>query len=685
MLENKMRCPGCMEEIMVGEKCGHCGFSMEEYEKEWDSRTLAVGTILKGRYQIGIPLGGGGFGITYIAWDLEKHRKMAIKEYFPKDIAKRGTGLANRMEVHVKEENQDIYLKGLEDFSKEGKNLTQFSRLEGIVPAEDFFYANKTAYLVMEYLSGINLKEYMETKKRFFSEKELLVRMKPLIQSLIQIHRAGMIHRDISPDNIVVGEDGHFTLIDFGAARIMEEERVRSTTLLMKYGYAPEEQYRSRGKLGPWSDIYALSATMYYLMTGVRPAQSIDRLAEDDMLPLCKMGIAVSGRTSRTVEKGMEVYGENRYQSIEQFYSDLYEGTTFYEENASQKEISSPQKISSQGEIPFQDEPSLHKKNGTFTSRRLEKWIVFLSILVVAIVGTFGFLILSGQMDFNAIIGENDTDQKVVSLEKEELVTLNDGKAFVLLRENTADYSKTEALFAKIEAEKRGFLKVTTRYYGEDEVSQHRYVKEAIEGGYDVILCDPGYRTFSTALFEEAIEKGILVFVVNHETEDYENITTAIGADTEDGMRMAAKELSEILGGKGTYAALLGNETVDSVSKARTAMDEVLGESEMELVATQTIKRSNQSAQEAMEALMEEYPDLDGVLCNSNSLGTGAAKAVEKAGLSGKIHIVSIGGSDGIKYYTKKGVIDAVVVRPLNNMFALALNQTAKLKNGQIS
>ena len=659
MNKNKWRCPGCMKELTPDSKlCPHCGFSTEEYEKEKDTRVLPAGTILKERYWIGVILGSGGFGITYLAWDLKEQIKVAIKEYFPREMARRNT--EKNGQIKVQEEDKGAFDRGLKDFSREGKNLTKFCKMDGIVLTRNFFYENGTAYLVMEYLSGINLKEYMEQTGRIFQEQELLEKMKPLLYSLGQIHKNGMIHRDISPDNIIIDEKGGFTLIDFGAARIMEEEQNRSTTLLMKYGYAPEEQYRSRGKLGPWSDIYALSATMYYLLTGVRPVQSIDRLAEDDMLPLSRMGIHISERTSLVIKKGMEVLSENRYQCLEDLCGDLYEKGKI--------------------KIPFPEKTAPERHPFKKHSRTVERWILFLALILVAIVGSFLFLIGTRRIDPRIILNQKK-ESVALSSTKETMIKKKEGKIFALLRDNTTSYSRTEADFIEAEAKKRGFTEVIFRYYGEDEVSQNHYVKEAVSSGCDAIICDPGYRTFYTALFRQAVEAGIPVIIVNHGTDDYENITMTVGADTDGGMKMAAEKLRDILGGEGVYAELLGNENIDSVTGARAAIDEVMDKTNMELFATETVERNNQSAEEGMRRLLEECKDLNGVLCNSNAIGTGAAKAIKKAGLSGKVHIVTIGGSDRLKEMTKEGLIDAVVVRPLDDMLSLALNEAARLTN----
>ena len=153
----------------------------------------------------------------------------------------------------------------------------------------------------------------------------------------------------------------------------------------------------------------------------------------------------------------------------------------------------------------------------------------------------------------------------------------------------------------------------------------------------------------------------------------------SIGADTKEGMKMAAKKLKELLDGKGTYAAILGNENIDSVTQSREAIEEVLENEDMEIAAISTVERGNKAAEEEMSKILEDNPDLKGVLCNSNALGTGAARAVKKAGLEDQVHIVTIGGSNRLKEFVKSGLVDAVVVRPLDDMMTCAVNQAARL------
>ena len=290
---------------------------------------LRKGTRLIGRYTVEGVLGQGGFGITYLGMDELHKKKVAIKEFFPQGIVTRNIEYEDTVTVTLvgKKENYD---KGKERFLKEAQTMAMFSKDKGIVKALDFFEINNTAYIVMEYLEGVTLKQYLRENKRIDAEDlvELLV---PLIEALDEIHSQGLIHRDISPDNIMVLPDGRIKLMDFGAARDYTEFGEKSLSIVLKPGYAPPEQYQTHGVQGPWTDIYALCATMYKCITGENPPDAIDRLVDDHLKKISALGISVSPQIEKAIIKGMSVAAKDRYQNVGDFCEDLYGG---YEENS---------------------------------------------------------------------------------------------------------------------------------------------------------------------------------------------------------------------------------------------------------------------------------------------------------------------------------------------------------------
>jgi len=300
---------------------------------------LRKGTRLIGRYTIEKVLGQGGFGITYLGIDELHEKKVAIKEFFPQGIVTRNIEYEDAVTVTFVGE-KDNYNKGKEKFLKEARIMARFSKDEGIVKAQDFFEINNTAYIVMEYLEGITLKQYLRENERIEPE-ELLELFVPLIESLDEIHSQGLIHRDISPDNIMVLLGGKIKLMDFGAVRDYTDFGEKSLSLILKPGYAPPEQYQTHGVQGPWTDIYALCATMYKCLTGENPPDAIERVMDDNLKEIFEFGIPVSKQMEETIIKGMSISARNRYQNIEEFCEDLYalsEETLTLEEEESKVE-----------------------------------------------------------------------------------------------------------------------------------------------------------------------------------------------------------------------------------------------------------------------------------------------------------------------------------------------------------
>ena len=307
---------------------------------------LRKGTRLIGHYTIEGVLGQGGFGITYLGIDELHEKKVAIKEFFPQGIVTRNIEYQDTVTVTFVGE-KDNYEKGKERFLKEARTMAKFSKDEGIVKALDFFEINNTAYIVMEYLEGITLKQYLRENQRIAPE-DLIELLVPLIESLDEIHSQGMIHRDISPDNIMVLPDGRIKLMDFGAARDYTEFGEKSLSIVLKPGYAPPEQYQTHGIQGPWTDIYALCATMYKCITGENPPDAIERVMDDSLKKISEFGIAILPQEEAAIIKGMSVSAKDRYQDIKDFCEDLYGG---YEETSVPENKESEVEIETSSEI----------------------------------------------------------------------------------------------------------------------------------------------------------------------------------------------------------------------------------------------------------------------------------------------------------------------------------------------
>lgn len=318
-MDFKEICLGCMENKGESMQCPSCGY--REDAIPGSPFHLLPGTVLLDKYLLGRVLGQGGFGITYLAWDLNLKLKLAVKEYFPQELASRSAG---QSEISAYSDSMGTqYEYGLNKFLQEAQTLAQFEGHPNIVSVRDYFKANSTAYFVMSYVEGITLKEYLVDSGDILPVEEALMIIAPVLDALREVHGVQILHRDISPDNIYINRRGQVILLDFGAARQAISDKGRSLSIILKPGYAPEEQYRVHGDQGPWTDIYSVAATLYRAITGQMPPESLERLSEDKLVPPSKLGIIITPNREAALLKALSVKSRDRYQSVDEFQGAL--------------------------------------------------------------------------------------------------------------------------------------------------------------------------------------------------------------------------------------------------------------------------------------------------------------------------------------------------------------------------
>ena len=279
-------------------------------------------TLLHEKYQIKKVLGQGGFGITYLAYDQTLQQNVAIKEYFPVKIVRRlgntlrkGQGeyeLSATAMVYPQNGQEEKYLNGMQNFLEEAQVLFGKFDVEGMAAVKDYFEENGTAYIVMEYLSGPTLQEYEKEHKGKISEKQAEILLEPVINALAYIHSIGIVHCDISPDNLIFNKEGQLKLIDFGAAKNKKKEKEEQ---YCKGGYTAPEQYLEKEFVGPWSDVYSLCAVWYEMLTGIKVPPAVERL-QKDRLKNMTMASEVSEQTNNILKKGLSLEIQKRYFSV---------------------------------------------------------------------------------------------------------------------------------------------------------------------------------------------------------------------------------------------------------------------------------------------------------------------------------------------------------------------------------
>lgn len=299
-------CKNCFSE-RKSRTCPVCGYSGGGGNNTGNA--LKRGTRLAGRYTVGGVIGSGSFGITYIAYDLKNDTVAAVKEYFPRLIAVREGNSSVRASS---EKYGEIYRHGAEEFYREAEYVFQFNGNPNIVSVSDYFYENNTSYVVMEYLFGITLERYVKNYGTL-TDAQTVYTAEKILMALIAVHSAQLLHRDISPDNIMLCADGKIKLIDFGAARQFTADSLPELTVIMKNGFSPAEQYMRNGSFGEWTDIYSLGAVLYYAVTGNVPENPYERMISDGELDF--YGKSTDHALQEIICKAVSISKAKRYKS----------------------------------------------------------------------------------------------------------------------------------------------------------------------------------------------------------------------------------------------------------------------------------------------------------------------------------------------------------------------------------
>lgn len=310
-------CPNCFCSVQ-SQICHNCGYDQNN-ANQYDE-VLPPNIILNARYLVGRVLGKGGFGVTYLAKDLIENKLVAVKECLPENFAYRDSNFY----VHNIESNTAAFNQCKQNFRDEISALYDLRYNPFVVNVSDFFSENNTEYFVMEYIDGVNLKVLVHKQNGKTSFENAVLILFTVGSALMEVHKCGIIHRDISPENIMIDRDGKVKLIDFGASKnYISSYSSDNESIFLKPGFAPPEQYDLNGNQGPWTDVYALGATFYTIISGQPLIDSIYRLEEDTMKTLTQLGCDVPQYVSNAVSKALSPMIEQRYESIGEFFDDL--------------------------------------------------------------------------------------------------------------------------------------------------------------------------------------------------------------------------------------------------------------------------------------------------------------------------------------------------------------------------
>ena len=307
-------CMNCFSVKGPYEVCRYCGY-VEGTPPE-QPHYLRPGTVLKGHFIVGTAIGVGGFGITYKCYDATLGVIVAIKEFFPVGLVNRSPG---EMKVGLLSgEKEKQYKNQIKRFLMEAQSIAQFGKANDIVNVFDYFEENNTAYIVMEYIDGVLLKDYLE-KQGALSPDIAMTIIEPVVEALKKIHASGIIHRDISPDNIFIAGEDSVKVFDFGAAILNDESGVKEGEKVIKVGYSAPEQYRDSAGQGYFTDIYSIGAILYQMITGQKPIESTEREYKDELKSPLELGFDIEPNLDRAIMEALAVQPALRFQGIQQF------------------------------------------------------------------------------------------------------------------------------------------------------------------------------------------------------------------------------------------------------------------------------------------------------------------------------------------------------------------------------
>ncbi len=312
-------CMNCFSVKGQYEVCPYCGYA--EGTPPEHPQYLTPGTILANHFIVGTAIDMGGFGITYRCYDTTLGIAVAVKEFFPAGLVNRAPG--ESVVGLLSGDKQQQYRVELKRFLMEAQSIAQFGKAKDIVNVYDFFEENNTAYIIMEYIDGVLLKDYLEKQGRMQPQVALHI-IDLIISAVKKIHSKGIIHRDISPDNIFISSEDAIKVFDFGAAQLNDSAEGKNCEKVIKVGYSAPEQYRDKSNQGFYTDIYSVGAILYQMLTGIKPMESTEREHKDTLKSPLQLGIKIEPNIDRAIMEAMAVQPELRFQNIQQFEDALH-------------------------------------------------------------------------------------------------------------------------------------------------------------------------------------------------------------------------------------------------------------------------------------------------------------------------------------------------------------------------
>lgn len=401
------KCMGCMSDFR-GYPCPVCGF--DPGKVTGNEYALPLQSILASKYLVGRVLGQGGFGITYIGLDMTLERKVAIKEYYPAGQVSRAPG-TRALTWYTSSNASQARQEGMELFLKEARKMARLDDIPGVVKVREVFQENATAYIVMDFVEGQTLKSLLKNGPLPWEKAKDIFR--PAIQAMEKVHQAGLVHRDLSPDNLMITPDGNVKILDLGAAKDLSVNSGASSMQVAKGGFSPFEQYTQRGGSGSWTDVYAMAATIYYTLTGIIPPVAMDRIEEDTIRWDLPGLTALPASALESLKKAMAIMAKQRTQTM----AELEQGLFAEVKQPDPKPQPKPEPPKPQPPEPETPKPELNPEPKP--KKPLPKWLISAVAAVVVLAAGIGMGIKVTQpaRDYKAAQALMDAEEYIQAAE----------------------------------------------------------------------------------------------------------------------------------------------------------------------------------------------------------------------------------------------------------------------------
>ncbi len=450
MINTDELCMSCMREIGEEKQCPFCGFHADSPQI---APYLPIRSTIANRYLVGKLIDYNGDGASYMGWDLSAKSPVVIREFMPDAIASREQ---NKLEVTVNPGKEDVYSDCLQSFTELWRKLLRLTGLSALIEVTDIIEENNTAYAIEEYVEGITLREYLlRTPTGYISWEKARPLFMPVLSTLGNLHTSGIIHRGISPTNLIIGPDGKLRISGFSISEIRTSKSELNSQLFT--GYAAIEQCGFEGQQGPWTDIYAFAAVLYRALIGTDPIDSTQRVTNDRLMIPGKFAEQLPAYVINGLINALQIYPEDRTKNVEQWRAELSAAPSASFSLDDEATAVLPRE-SSKTPVSFldgDDEEKYIPKNKKSSANNNTKTIVIISAIVIVLAVIIGIFALGGNKSDN-----DKTTEPVLTEDTDGTIPVPSliGAVYELRKNSYGDLFKFELVYENSDEYEKGLI-----------------------------------------------------------------------------------------------------------------------------------------------------------------------------------------------------------------------------------